>query len=106
LGPNGAGKTTTILILLGLVIPNKGTASILGKDIIKRYNEICNKVGFLPEDVGLYPNLTVREQLEIAIRLRENTSNIKENVQSFLKWSGLENEYWDRRTRTYSRGMK
>jgi len=106
LGPNGAGKTTTILMLLGLVRPNKGTASILGKDIINRYNEICNKVGFLPEDVGFYPNLTGREHLKIAIRLRGNTSNIKENVQYFLKWSGIENEYWDRRTRTYSRGMK
>lgn len=106
LGPNGAGKTTTILMLLGLVKPNKGTAFILGKDVIKRYNEICNKVGFLPEDVGFYPNLTGREHLEIAIRLKGNKSDIKENVQSSLKWSGIDNKDWDRRTKTYSRGMK
>lgn len=106
LGPNGAGKTTTMLMLLGLVKPNKGTASISGKDIIKSYNEICNKVGFLPEDVGFYPNLTGREHLEIIIRLRGYTLNMEENAQYYLKWSGIENEYWDRRTGTYSRGMK
>ncbi len=106
LGPNGAGKTTTILMLTGLVKPNKGTASILGKDIIKKYNEICNKVGFLPEDVGFYPNLTGLEHLKFIIRLRGNSLNIEDKAQYYLKWSGIEKEYWDRKTRTYSRGMK
>ncbi len=106
LGPNGAGKTTTILMLLGLIKPTKGTAIILGKEIIKKYHEICKKVGFLPEDVGFYPNLTGREQLKLIIRLRGISTNIEVNTEYYLKWSGIKKEYWDRRTKTYSKGMK
>ncbi|KKM00881.1 hypothetical protein LCGC14_1800020 [marine sediment metagenome] len=58
LGPNGAGKTTTMLMLLGLVKPSNGTATIFGTNILNRSGKIRRKIGFLPENVGFYPNLT------------------------------------------------
>jgi len=106
LGPNGAGKTTTFLMLLGLIKPSKGTAFILGKEISKNLGEIRNKVGFLPENVGFYPNLTGRGFLELIIGLRDNREEKKEIAESFLNWSGLEKDYWNKKIITYSRGMR
>lgn len=106
LGPNGRGKTTTFLMLLGLVKPSKGTAFILGKEISKNLGEIRNKIGFLPENVGFYPNLTGRSFLELIIGLRDNREEKKEIAESFLNWSGLEKDYWNKKIITYSRGMR
>ena len=105
LGPNGAGKTTTILMLLGLIKPSKGEISILGKNNQKNSCIPSFNVGYLPENVGFYPDLTGRKHLELIIRLKMKKSNVKKEVESLLKWSNLNEKYWNKKTKTYSRGM-
>jgi ABC-2 type transport system ATP-binding protein len=63
LGPNGAGKTTTILMMLGLTEPVSGTVSVLGFNPTREPLKIKRQVGYLPEKVGFYENLTARENL-------------------------------------------
>jgi len=69
LGPNGSGKTTTIRLLMGLLRPSAGRASILGRDCQKEATALKREVGYLPEDPFLYPYLTGRELLEFVAGL-------------------------------------
>ncbi|MBB6099718.1 ABC-2 type transport system ATP-binding protein [Deinobacterium chartae] len=70
LGPNGAGKTTTIRTLLGMLRPTSGTASILGLDIQKQSVEIRRKVGYLPGELNLYPDMNALDVLTYFASLR------------------------------------
>ncbi|HEC39635.1 hypothetical protein LCGC14_0961560 [marine sediment metagenome] len=106
LGPNGAGKTTLMLMLLGLVKPSKGTALIFGTNSLNSLGEIRRKFGFLPENVGFYPRLTGRKFLKLITGLRNNKLNNKNQIESYLEWSGIEKTYWDKIIKTYSRGMR
>ncbi len=106
LGPNGAGKTTTMLMLLGLVKPSNGTASIFGTNILNSSGKIRRKIGFLPENVGFNPNLTGRQFLKLIIGLRTNKGGDKKHVESYLVWSGIDKNYWNKIIKSYSRGMK
>src|SRR5918997_1671690 len=63
LGQNGAGKTTTILMLLGLPEPTEGSARVVGLDPTRRPLEVKRRVGYLPDSVGFYGNMTGRENL-------------------------------------------
>ncbi|MBN1388115.1 MAG: ABC transporter ATP-binding protein [Bacteroidales bacterium] len=86
LGLNGAGKTTTIRMLLGMIRPSEGSAYINGRKVNSSHNEIWEKVGYLVEIPYSYPNLTVRENLEIIRRLRfikdrNSVDSIIENLQ-------------------------
>jgi len=69
LGRNGAGKTTTIRMLLGLIRPSTGEAEVLGRRIVPGETAVFGRVGYLVETATAYPNLTVRENLEIQRRL-------------------------------------
>ncbi len=70
LGLNGAGKTTTIRMLLGLICPTTGSSWLNGTKVSPGNAEIWNNVGYLVEIPNSYPNLTVRENLEIVRRMR------------------------------------
>lgn len=106
LGPNGAGKTTTTLMLLGLTEPTSGTASIDGKDCIRDTMEIKRMVGYLPDNVGFYSDMTGRENLWYTGELNGlDRKLIEERADSLLAKVGLTDSA-DRKTATYSRGMK
>lgn len=63
LGPNGSGKTTTLLMLLGLTEPTSGEVEVLGQDPARRPLAVKSRVGYLPDQVGFYDELTARENL-------------------------------------------
>jgi ABC-2 type transport system ATP-binding protein len=63
LGPNGAGKTTLIRILVGLLTPTEGAATVLGRDVVEEIDDIRDKVALLPQEAGIYDRLTARENL-------------------------------------------
>jgi ABC-2 type transport system ATP-binding protein len=60
LGPNGAGKSTTIRLLMGLINPTGGTASVLGFDPVSEPQEVHRRVGYLPGDFAAYRDMTGR----------------------------------------------
>jgi len=70
LGPNGAGKTTTMRILCGYMPPTSGTARVAGFDVVEESLEVRKRVGYLPETVPLYPDMTVFDYLKFMADLR------------------------------------
>lgn len=70
IGPNGAGKSTLIRTLLGLISPTGGTATVLGKDIIKDHSEILKEVGYLPSEAAFYPGMKVGDLLDFSAKMR------------------------------------
>ncbi len=106
LGPNGAGKTTTLLMLLGLTEPSAGKARVLGLDPVREPLRIKRNVGYLPENVGFYDDMTARENLAFVASLngmepREADSRIRRALETV----GLAGEE-EKRTGAYSRGMR
>jgi len=70
LGPNGAGKTTTLRVLTGLLAPTSGSVRIDGLDAESQSLEIRRRIGYLPENVSLYPELRVQEYLAYRARIK------------------------------------
>jgi ABC-2 type transport system ATP-binding protein len=90
LGPNGAGKTTTIRILTGYMPPTTGSARVAGFDVIKESLEVRRRVGYLPETVPLYPDMTVFEYLKYMGDLR-HIKNADDRVDEVLEIVHMEN---------------
>ena len=105
LGQNGAGKTTTILMLLGLTEPSGGTARVVGLDPARRPLEVKRRVGYLPDAVGFYGNLSGRENLRYTAALNGlGKDETEERIGHVLEQVGLVGRA-DTATDTYSRGM-
>jgi len=103
LGPNGAGKSTTIKLLVGLIFPDAGTASILGKPITDI--EMHRDIGYLPEQPYFYDYLTAAEVLDYFARFHDLTAaDRNERVARMLKKVGLETAR-KIQLRKYSKGM-
>ena len=108
LGPNGAGKTTTIRMLCCLISKTSGEASIAGYDIGDPEDslKIRKIIGLLPENMGLYDDMSAYDNLDFYGKLYECTeARRKENIEHFLKMLDL----WDKKdvlAGTFSKGMK
>jgi ABC-2 type transport system ATP-binding protein len=83
LGPNGAGKTTTMRILCGYMPPTAGKARVAGFDVIEQSLQVRRRVGYLPETVPLYPDMTVYEYLHFMADLRR-LKDADERVEAVL----------------------
>jgi ABC-2 type transport system ATP-binding protein len=106
LGQNGAGKTTTILMLLGLTEPTSGEARVAGLDPTRNPREVKRHVGYLPDAVGFYGNMTGRQNLRYTARLNGLKGKEGErSIDQVLDQVGL-TERADDRVDQYSRGMK
>jgi len=106
LGPNGAGKTTTILMLLGLSDISSGKARVLGHDPAREPLTVKRRVGYLPDQVGFYDNLSASENLRYTARLMGLERAEREGkIRSALGHVGLA-EFANKRVGTFSRGMR
>src|SRR5687767_11250019 len=104
LGPNGSGKSTTIKLLLGLIFPTRGRASILGEPAGS--TSINSKIGFLPEESYLYRFLNGEETLHFYGRLfKIPRKELKRRVPELLDIVGLDAKARKRKLREYSKGM-
>jgi ABC-2 type transport system ATP-binding protein len=87
LGPNGAGKTTAIKILTGYLQPDRGAAQVDGLDVLTHTREVQARIGYLPENAPLYPELSVQAYLMMMAELRripatERVARISEAVRA------------------------
>jgi ABC-2 type transport system ATP-binding protein len=102
LGPNGAGKTTTMRMIMNIIAPDSGTIKILGEHFSERLKE---KIGYLPEERGLYRKMKVSEILEFFGQLKGmKLAEIRSKGKELLKKFSLEN-YWDKKVEELSKGM-
>ena len=104
LGHNGAGKTTALSMFTTLILPTSGSATIDGFDVVKDNLKVRNLLGYLPENVMLYGDLTARENLRFFGRLskvKDVDQNINEvlNMLNFTDWT-------DKKVKTFSKGMR
>lgn len=85
IGPNGAGKSTTIRILLNLIFPTRGSARIMGMDVIRETKKINRLVGYIPSDANAYTSMDVNEFLSYCMRFH----GVKDNASRITELSGL-----------------
>jgi ABC-2 type transport system ATP-binding protein len=109
LGPNGAGKTTLMRILAGLLRPTSGKVTVFGNDVTTAQGKQATKalLGYLPQELGLYPNLSAHEFLDYIAILKGVTDRARrqrqiEEVLEMVRLTDVAN----RKLKTYSGGMK
>jgi len=105
LGSNGAGKSTTLNILLGFLKPDDGKTLVNGIDTSSDADEARKQIGYIPENVNLYPYLTGIENLDYFCKLAGKKYS-KSELSDFLTACGLQAEAHSKRTETYSKGMR
>lgn len=106
LGPNGAGKSTTMNMITGYMEQTEGDIIVNGFDTIKKSKKAKKEIGYMPEGVPLYTDLTVKEFVTYMAELRKvNKKTKKENVQKVLKETGLDSMQ-NKLIKNLSRGQK
>jgi len=107
LGPNGAGKTTLMRILAGILRPSAGTARVGEFDLTTEAGRVGVKrsLGYLPQELGLYPDLSGREFLDYMALLKGLEHGRKRRVEELLDVVGLRSDA-NRKLKGYSGGMK
>lgn len=104
LGPNGAGKTSTMRMLTGFMPPTSGSAQVAGYDVFKDSIEVRRRVGYLPERVPIYPDMTVKGYVSFWAQLRgiRNANRRVDEVLESVNLSGRRNTL----VRNLSKGMR
>ena len=106
LGPNGAGKTTTISLLSTLMRPDHGRLTIQGIDALSAPHKVRHLIGMVPQDLALYPSLTLAENLRFWGRLYGlQGSRLEQSLSDCVAITGLQ-DVMNRRIETFSGGMK
>ncbi|MEM1982865.1 MAG: ABC transporter ATP-binding protein [Sulfolobales archaeon] len=106
IGPNGAGKTTTFRILATLLAPTSGSVKIYNYDIVKDSHRVRKLISYLPEDAGVYKNITAYEYLKLIAKIYfGSTPDFTKSLELGEKLSGLGDKIHDK-MKTYSKGMK
>lgn len=106
LGPNGAGKSTTMNIMTGCLAPTSGTVIVDGMDLQQEPEKVKQRIGYLPELPPLYPEMTVREYLTFAAKIKKvpRLEQLQQVVQAMNKTGLLEEQ--DHLIRTLSKGYR
>jgi ABC-2 type transport system ATP-binding protein len=105
-GANGAGKTTTINLFLNFIPPTEGTALIEGIDVTKEPLRSKEFVSFVSENVMLYGNFTAIQNLDYFTKLSGKRGLTKPDYAAVLRSVGLQEDAFDARSKTYSKGMR
>ena len=106
LGPNGAGKSTTMNILTGYIEQTSGEVTIEGYNTLKKPKKAKMQIGYMPEGVPLYPELTVKEFVTYMAELKQVDRKVrKEKVEKVIEQTGLK-DVENKLTRNLSRGYK
>lgn len=106
LGANGAGKTTTINLFLNFLEPTEGSALVNGVDVTRDPLEAKRHLAYVSENVMLYENFTARQNLEFFAKLGGRGAMGREACYGVLARVGLQEEAFERRLRTFSKGMR
>jgi ABC-2 type transport system ATP-binding protein len=104
IGPNGAGKTTTLRIISTLILPSGGSASVFGLDVVRQASEVREILSYLPEESGVYRNLSGLEYLKFMANFSSNV-DLDAALKEAREISGLGDRLNDK-AKTYSKGMK
>lgn len=104
IGPDGSGKTTLFRILTTLLLPDSGEGTVAGFDLVKDYQSIRRKVGYMPGKFSLYQDLSVEENLKVFASLFD--SDIEENYHMIESIYGQLKPFKNRRASALSGGMK
>lgn len=106
LGPNGAGKTTTISMISGILEADAGKVFVAGNEITTRTTDGNAAIGYVPQDIAIYPDLSARENLRFFGKLYGiPKARLSDRIEEVLEVIGLKNR-GDDRTEEYSGGMK
>lgn len=106
LGPNGAGKTTTLRVLYTILKPDSGTAAVDGHDVMRDPIEVQRRIGVLPDNHGLYPRLSARENIRYYGRLHGlGGGTLETKIDELIKILEMD-DFSDRRTEGFSNGQR
>jgi ABC-2 type transport system ATP-binding protein len=106
LGANGAGKTTTINLFLNFIEPTSGQLLVDGIDVVKDPLETKRHITYVSENVMLYGNFTARQNLDFFAKLAGKPHLTKQNYYDVMRNVGLQDEAFERKLKTFSKGMR